>query len=312
MATGIFLDKEDVEEIRDDTIVNGFVDGDGYLVLVQYDGTNITAGYVQGSSTAEDYNSTANTLMKRNAFGRSQVEAPVDNSDAVNKITLDTDIASALAYAAALGTDAATANTIMRRDSSARAKVADPSAGGDIVNKTYADALGDTVANPSTIARRDASGKLTIVSGTSASHAVTKLQMETADSAALSSAQAYTDAKFADTGWITLPFNSGYNNFGASYPCAYRVVTQNGIKTLSLRGLVERAAGNMAASTAYTPVFTLPSGSRPAQSSFFPLGTSTGTTGGMVLINTDGVAEFRVHTVALTWASLDGIVFQIN
>jgi hypothetical protein len=114
---------------------------------------------------------------------------------------------------------------------------------------------------------------------------------------------------FADTGWLAIPYNAGYQNFSALYLGQYRVITVNGVVETRLRGLVERIAGPFAAGTAYTPVFTLPVGARPSQPSFFPLGTSTSTTGGMLLVNTSGICEIRTHTVALTWASLDGITF---
>lgn len=114
---------------------------------------------------------------------------------------------------------------------------------------------------------------------------------------------------FADTGWLAIPYNAGYRDFSASYPGEYRVITVNGVAETRLRGLVERIAGSFAASTAYATVFTLPAGARPINTAFFAAGTPTATTGAMLVMNTAGVAEVRMHTVSTTYISVDGITF---
>jgi hypothetical protein len=91
----------------------------------------------------------AGTLMRRNADGQAQVEAPTSAKDIVNK-----------EYADALvgGTSAPTPDTAMRRDASGRSQAEAPSAQKDIVNKAYADALGVVSSTANTIMRRSAGG----------------------------------------------------------------------------------------------------------------------------------------------------------
>lgn len=89
MATGEFIDKEGVEAIRDDTIVNAVVNESGYLILTKYDGSTVNAGYVKGSSTTEDVAPTPHTLVKRNATGQSQVANPEDPEDIATKEYVD-------------------------------------------------------------------------------------------------------------------------------------------------------------------------------------------------------------------------------
>src|SRR5690606_31204514 len=71
-----------------------------------------------------------NTLMKRDANGRSKVASPIDATDIANKQYVD-----------GIGTAAANGNTIVRRDANGRAQFATPSAAADAATKGYVDGL---------------------------------------------------------------------------------------------------------------------------------------------------------------------------
>src|SRR5690606_9409 len=71
-----------------------------------------------------------NTLMKRDANGRSKVASPVDATDIANKQYVD-----------GIGTAVANGNTIVRRDANGRAQFATPSAAADAATKGYVDGL---------------------------------------------------------------------------------------------------------------------------------------------------------------------------
>lgn len=71
---------------------------------------------------------TPDTLVKRDAAGRTQVVSPAAASDAANK-----------AYVDASGASTATPSSIMRRDSSGRVQVVAPSASADVATKGYVD-----------------------------------------------------------------------------------------------------------------------------------------------------------------------------
>lgn len=71
-----------------------------------------------------------NTLMKRDANGRSKVASPVDATDIANKQYVD-----------GVGTAAANGNTIVRRDANGRSKFATPIDSADAATKGYVDGL---------------------------------------------------------------------------------------------------------------------------------------------------------------------------
>lgn len=106
----------------------------------QAGGTPLSAGNLnimdEGIKNAHDRldaatpSATANTLMSRDANGRSKVSSPVASDDIATK-----------GYVDGVGTNAANANTIMRRDSGGRAKVAAPVALDDIARMAEVDAL---------------------------------------------------------------------------------------------------------------------------------------------------------------------------
>lgn len=112
----------------------------GKLSNTDYDTTWLTAAV-----TAD-----ANTLMKRDASGRSVVAIPSALNEIANKEYVDVNAGSATA----------TANSLARRDAAGALVVAAPTAGGHAVTKTYADALGTDANTPNTIVRRAASGSV--------------------------------------------------------------------------------------------------------------------------------------------------------
>ncbi|MGU5593903.1 pyocin knob domain-containing protein [Aeromonas sanarellii] len=97
----------------------------------------------------------------------------------------------------------------------------------------------------------------------------------------------------------TAALNSGWTSYGSGYgPAEY--VKNGNIVTLS--GLIVKAAGvaNIA--------FTLPAGYRPPYRKIFVVQSSTGTY--RADVQADGVVSIDVTTAtAITWVSLDGIVF---
>jgi hypothetical protein len=52
MATVTGMTADAMAEIRDTTVVNGDIDEDGHLILIQFDGTNIDAGSIRGTFDA--------------------------------------------------------------------------------------------------------------------------------------------------------------------------------------------------------------------------------------------------------------------
>lgn len=245
---------------------------------------------------------------------------------------------------------AATPDTLVLRDGNGRAKVAEPAVDGDIANKIYVDnkflipaipgavdlntylTSGDfiqtTNANATLALNYPVDGKAGLLEVfTYLGHTYQRYTLrddriqynrrwDVVAGTWTSWLRQINAADFSDTGWLPLPFNSGYQTFSApatTYECSYRVVNIAGMIKVSLKGLVERIAGSMAANTAYTPVFTMPVDARPTKNSYFPMGTSTSTTGAALFVSpTTGVTEIRVHTVALTWVSLDGIEYWAN
>jgi hypothetical protein len=77
---------------------------------------------------------TANTLVCRDAAGRTRVADPASSGDAATKFYVDTHAALTSAHSS---TSAATADRIMRRDGSGRCEVATPVANLDVVNRHY-------------------------------------------------------------------------------------------------------------------------------------------------------------------------------
>jgi microcystin-dependent protein len=96
MGTVNVLTQEEMEAIRDDMIVGASIDASGYLILTQHDGSTVNAGYVKGSSTAEDTAPTPSTLLKRDNAGRGKVMAPVADDDIATKKTVDDSIAASI------------------------------------------------------------------------------------------------------------------------------------------------------------------------------------------------------------------------
>jgi microcystin-dependent protein len=131
---------------------------------------------------------TADTLVLRDAAGRSQITSPSVGADIANKTYTDAGDAAALAAAnsytdsqvSTAGTSVATPNTLIKRDGSARAQVADPSAPADIATKGYVDAAvsgggsGTPLPTPSTVMSRDAAGRSQVVDPAVAADIATK------------------------------------------------------------------------------------------------------------------------------------------
>lgn len=84
----------------------------------------------------------ANSIMFRDADGRSQIATPVNTTEITNKAYVD-NADSAHAGLTAVGTHGstttATASRLVHRDAAGRAQVADPSAAADISTKNYVD-----------------------------------------------------------------------------------------------------------------------------------------------------------------------------
>jgi len=99
MGTVRVLTQEEMEEIRDDMIVGATIDVSGHLILTQYDGSTIDAGYVKGSSTTEDTAATPSTLVKRTSTGTTKMAAPVATDDVAIKSTVDAALAAANSHA---------------------------------------------------------------------------------------------------------------------------------------------------------------------------------------------------------------------
>lgn len=110
----------------------------------------------------------------------------------------------------------------------------------------------------------------------------------------------------ADTGWIDLAFETGFESYTASFPCRYRRIGNR----VFLEGLVKRTAGDFAAATSST-VATIPSGYLPVHGSYFSSGTQTGKATPTIAL-TGGWLYVRPATDALAYASLAGISWLID
>jgi len=145
-----------------------------------------------------------------------------------------------------------------------------------------------TAATANTLALRDANARIKAADGVAADDVATVGQISA-----------------GDTGWLDVTFESGYSSLGDSWPVQSR--KKNGV--VYLQGLVKRDAGNFAADTAYTTMFTLLTSCRPASNQYLAAGTTTSTTGAMVVVSSAGPVSVRNHTVALSWLALYGISF---
>lgn len=159
MATVRVLDQEEMEDIRDDMIVNAVVNGSGHLIFTQHDGTIIDAGYVMGSATPDAVAATPETLVKRDSAGRTKMAPPVYDDEVAIKAT--TQLA---------GTSAEDPNTIVRRDSVGEIKAArlrlSSTGDADPVSTAHALQIGPSndknmILDPNEIMVRNGDGTIT-------------------------------------------------------------------------------------------------------------------------------------------------------
>ena len=154
---------------------------------------------------------------------------------------------------------------------------------GGVVGTTEA-----TSATANTLALRDGDGQLKAADGVAADDVATVGQMSA-----------------GDTGWLDVTFASGYSTAYASFPVKSR--KKNGV--VYLRGLASRDAGDFAADTEYSNMFTLHTSCRPAFTQFLAAGTTTSTTGALITVDNTGDVSLRNHTVTMSWLGLYGISF---
>jgi hypothetical protein len=103
-----------------------------------------------------------------------------------------------------------------------------------------------------------------------------------------------------DTAWIAPTFQNAWTNFGAPYLNAgYRKVADH----VFLRGVVK--SGTVGSGT---PVFTLPSGYRPAVQFIVACATNNNVIGRWN-VGTDGTVA--LNTGSNVWAMLDGLCFEV-
>ncbi len=110
-----------------------------------------------------------------------------------------------------------------------------------------------------------------------------------------------------DTGWIALPFETGFEAHTVTITCQYRMIANR----VFLAGLVKRTAGDFAALGNYT-VSTLPSGYRPPQNAFFTGGATNGKSTPTLVVDTDGLLYVRPTANAISYAALDSVSWFID
>lgn len=105
MGSATSLTAAEMQSIRDKAIVAATVNGSGFLILTQHDGTQVNAGYVQGSVTPESVEPTPNTLARRDVNGRVKFEAPIDIQEAATKGYVDQAVTDVIRHQDHLETD---------------------------------------------------------------------------------------------------------------------------------------------------------------------------------------------------------------
>lgn len=98
MATVTVYTAERVKEVEDASVTSGSIDGSGHLILTTKGGTTVDAGMTVGQPQTGITTPIANSFMKRDVDGRSQVNTPSVSSDIATKGYVDAEITSAKGY----------------------------------------------------------------------------------------------------------------------------------------------------------------------------------------------------------------------
>lgn len=104
----------------------------------------------------------------------------------------------------------------------------------------------------------------------------------------------------ADSGWISVTFQNGWADFGPGYSTGqYRKIGNR----VSLKGMVKNG-------TMGSPIFTLPSAYRPANSELVQFPVASNDAFGIVYINGSGGVISNVGSNV--WVALTGITFLVD
>lgn len=254
------------------------------------------AGYIYTDAA------TPNTIVRRDANGRAKVAAPAADGDIVNKITMDTNIATALASAIAAD------------------KV--------FISRTPASDAPSTYAVGLTIGYNDATddgypiGYATIRTFKYSDVRVIQ-EIGNSSTSAATMYRRYANGSSAWHPWFRISEVSGSwysgwasvqtNILTASVTGAYAEYKREGAFVIA-SGLVGKTGGW--STSANTLCMYFPSGWRPAKRCFFPAASTESGSGsnGIWVIETDGSLTLRPHANANSsgYYSLDGIRFQTD
>jgi hypothetical protein len=92
MGTVTVYTAEHMKAIEDASVTSGSIDGSGHLQLTTKGGTIVDAGMTVGQPQTGYTTADANSFMKRDASGRSQVTTPSASSDIATKGYVDTEV----------------------------------------------------------------------------------------------------------------------------------------------------------------------------------------------------------------------------